>query len=135
MANNERVNAVAFAANHLKQVGYASTGDISVGGMIIQIADHFGYGQLLMEESTVAGKTKIDMNTLVNQQMIAIMPNYYSLIIHNVEVLALPTPGSISIANMANWLYAASAPSVGDNVQYDQDFSGDEMEEDDRPEE
>lgn len=83
MANNERVNAAAFAANHLKQVGYASTGDISVGGMITQIADHFGYGQLLMEESAVT----------------------------------------------------TSAPSVGDNVQNDQDFLGDEMEEDDRPEE
>jgi hypothetical protein len=135
MANHERVNVAAFAANHLKQVGHASTGDISVGGMITQIADHFGYGQLLMEESAVAGKTKIDMNTLVNQQMIAIMPNYYSLVIHNVEVLALPATGSISIANVANWLYTALAPSVGDNVQYDQNFSGDEMEEDDRPEE
>lgn len=116
MANNERVNAAAFAANHLKQVIYAITGEIYVGGMITQIADHFGYGRLLMEEPAVAGKTKIDMNTLVNQQMIVIMPKYYSLVIHIVEVLALPAPDSISIANVANWLYAASAPSVGDNV-------------------
>ncbi|KAI5388149.1 uncharacterized protein LOC127100949 isoform X2 [Lathyrus oleraceus] len=135
MANNARVNATAFAANHLKQVGYASTCEISVGGMITQIADHFGYGRLLMEEPAVAGKTKIDMNTLVNQQMIVIMPKYYSLVIHNVEVLALPAPDSISIANVANGVYAASAPSVGDNVQNDLDFSGDEMEENDRPKE
>lgn len=133
MANNERVNAAAFTANHLKQVGHAGTGDISVGSMITQIADHFGHGQLLLEEAVVVGKTKIDMNTLVNQQTIAIMPTYYSLVIHNVEVLALPAPGSISIANVANWLYTGSTPSVGDNAQYDQDFSGDEMEEDERP--
>lgn len=72
-----------------------------------------------MEEPVVAGKTKIDMNTLVNQQMIVIMLKHYSLVIHNVEVLALPAPDSISIANVANWLYAASAPSVEDNVQND----------------
>jgi hypothetical protein len=34
MAHNERINAAAFAANHLKQVGHATTSDISVGGMI-----------------------------------------------------------------------------------------------------
>ena len=102
MAHNERINAAAFAANHLKQVGHATTGDISVGGMITQIASHFGYDQLLMEETAVIGKTKIDMHTLVNQQMIAIRPTHYALMIHNVEVLALPAPGSISIANVAN---------------------------------
>ncbi|KAI5441424.1 hypothetical protein KIW84_010772 [Lathyrus oleraceus] len=133
MANNERVNAASFAANHLKQVGHATTGDISVGGLITQIADHFGYGQLLWEEVAVMGKTKIDMNTLINQQMIAIMPTHYSLVIQNVEVLALPAPGSISIANVANWLYTGLAPSVGDDAQFDQDFSGEEMEEDERP--
>ena len=102
MAHNERINAAAFAANHLKQVGHATTGDISVGGMITQIASHFGYDQLLMEETVVMGKTKIDMHMLVNQQMIAIRPTHYALMIHNVEVLALPAPGSISIANVAN---------------------------------
>jgi hypothetical protein len=132
MAHNERINAAAFTVNHLKQVGHATTGDISVGGMITQIAGHFGYDQLLMEETAVMGKTKIDMHTLVNQQMIAIRPTRYALVIHNMEVLALPAPGSISIANVANWLYTGSAQAVGEDAHFDHDLSGEDMEEDER---
>jgi hypothetical protein len=130
MAHNERLNAAAFAANHLKQVANATTGDISVGGMITQIAGHFGYDQLLMEEPAITGKTRIDMHTLVNQQMIVIRSTHYALMIHNAEVLALPAPGSIGIANAANWLYTGAAQAGGEDAQFDQDVGGEYMEED-----
>ena len=114
MTESSRVNVAAFAANHLKQVGYASTGDISVGGMITQIADHLNYGRLLIEEPAMEGK-KIDMQNLVNQGMIVVHPRYYSLVSRDRHILALPAPNFISIANVANWLYAASSPSLGDS--------------------
>lgn len=129
MTENSRVNVAAFAANHLKQVGHASTGDISVGGMITQIADHLNYGRLLMEEPAMAGK-KIDMQNLVNQGMIVVHPRYYSLVSRDHHILALPAPDFISIANVANWLYTASGPSLGESPPRDHQFSGDEMEDD-----
>ena len=76
------------------------------------------------------GKTKIDMHTLVNQQMIVIRSTHYALMIHNAEVLALPAPGSIGIANAANWLYTGSAQAVGEDEQFDHELSGENMEED-----
>ena len=124
-----RVNIAAFAANHLKQVGHASTGEISVGGMITQLADHLNYSQLLIEEPSIPGK-KIDMTTLVNQRMIVVQPGYYSLICHEQHIMALPAPNCISIANPANWLYVATGTSMGQSPPHAHNFSGDEMEDD-----
>lgn len=40
-------------------------GGISAGGMIIQIAEHFGYHVVLLEDTPVIGKMKIDMEALI----------------------------------------------------------------------
>ena len=127
-----RVNVAAFAANHLKQVGNATSGEISVGGMITQLADHLNYGRLLIEEPSLTGK-KIDMATLVNQRMIVVKPGYYSLICHDQHIMALPAPTFISVADPANWLYAATGTSDRETPPHDHSFSGDESE-DDAPE-
>ncbi|XP_050908779.1 uncharacterized protein LOC127122500 [Lathyrus oleraceus] len=37
------INIVAFVDDYLGRVGWADSGSISVGGMIIQIAEHFGF--------------------------------------------------------------------------------------------
>ncbi|XP_050908560.1 uncharacterized protein LOC127122233 [Lathyrus oleraceus] len=80
----------AFAADYLGRVGRATSGDISVGGMITQIADHFGFGAALADSPQVPGKTKLDMAALIQQCMIAVKQDYYSLIFQKVHVLALP---------------------------------------------
>ena len=115
MAYQQPVNLAAFAADFLGRVGRASTGGISVGGMITQIADHFNYSRELFEVNFVPGKTKIDMEALVNQLMIQIHHDYYSLVIHGKHILTLPAPNRISITNMANWLYENVAPDDGDD--------------------
>src|SRR4051812_16499219 len=88
MIEVSRVNIAAFAANHLKQVGNASTGEISVGGMISQLAEHLNYSQLLIEEPSIPGK-KIDLQTLVNQRMIVVKLGYFSLTVHGQHIMAL----------------------------------------------
>ena len=127
-----RVNVAAFAANHLKVVGNATSGDISVGGMITQLADHLHYGPLLMEEPSIAGK-KIDMATLVNQKMIVVHQGYYSLICNNQHILSLPAPSVISVANTANWLYETAGTADRESSQHDSSSSEDDSE-DDAPE-
>lgn len=42
MVNEEPVNVAAFAADHLGTMGRASSGVISMGGMITQIAEWCG---------------------------------------------------------------------------------------------
>lgn len=73
--------------------------------MITQIADYFGFGAAFADSPQVPGKNKLDMTALIQQGMIAVKQNYYSLICQKVHVLALPAYDFISITNRANWLY------------------------------
>ena len=79
MAQNKAINVAAFAANYLSRVGRANSGGISVGGRITQITEHFGYQAVLLEDTPIAGNTKIDMSALISQGMIVVAPTYYSV--------------------------------------------------------
>lgn len=81
MANNEIINVSEFIANYLGRVTHAPTRGISMGGMITQIAEHLGYDLNLSSDTPVAGKAKIDMESLIYQGMIAVTNNSYSLMI------------------------------------------------------
>jgi hypothetical protein len=102
MAAQTPINVAAFAADYLGRVGRATSGDISVGGMITQIADHFGFGVALADAPHVSGKNKLDMAALIQQGMIEVTQDYYSLICQKFHVLALPAYDFISITNGAN---------------------------------
>lgn len=115
MDHPQPVNLDAFATNFLGRVGRAKAGDILVVGMITQIADHFHYNRELFEVGFVLGKTKIDMEALVNQGMIQIHHDYYSLEIHGKHMLALPAPDLICITYPRNWLYETVGPNHEDN--------------------
>lgn len=107
MAHNQSINVPAFAADYLGRVGRADSDGISVGGMITQIIEHFGYHAVLLEETPVEGKIKIDMSDLIQQSMISIAHNYYSVMIHKRFIIALPNPDRVSIVDCANWLYVS----------------------------
>lgn len=66
MANRVVVSVAAFAADYLGRVGRAAQGGISIGGIITQIAHHFGYDPGALNETPVEGKHKLDMNALVH---------------------------------------------------------------------
>lgn len=99
MVQNQAINVVAFATDYLGRVGQVDSGGISVGGMITQIAEHFGYHAVLLEDTSVAGKTKIDMAALIQQGMIYVAPNYYFVLIHKRFIIA-------------NWLYVSANPDM-----------------------
>lgn len=71
--------------------------------MITQIAEHLRYHAVLLEDTPVAGKTKIDMVALIQQGMISVAPTYYSVLIHKRFIIALPDPDRVSISDCANW--------------------------------
>lgn len=75
MSQNQAINIAAFAADYLGRVGRTDSGGISVGGMITQIVEHFSYHMILLEDTPVGGKTKIDMATLIQQSMIYVAHN------------------------------------------------------------
>jgi len=99
------INVAAFAADHLGRVGRATSGDISVGGMITQIADHFEFDVALAEAPQVPGNNNLDMAALIQQGMIEVKQDYYSLVCQKVHLVDLPAYDFISITNKANWLY------------------------------
>lgn len=76
--------------------------------MITQIAKHFGYHAMLLEDTPVPSKTKIDMVALIQQGMISVAPTYYSVLIHKRFIIALPDPDRVSITDSANWLYVSA---------------------------
>lgn len=114
MAAQTPINVAAFAVDYLGRVGRATSGNISVGGMITQIADHFRFGVVLAEAPQVPGKNKLDMAALIQQGMIEVKQDYYSLICQKSHVLALPAYDFISITNIANWLYECPDMDEGD---------------------
>ena len=61
MATASPVNEATFAVNYLGKVDRATYGGISVGGMITQMARHFGYDLVAFNEAHIAGKSKLDM--------------------------------------------------------------------------
>jgi hypothetical protein len=76
MASQASINVAAFAADYLGRYGRATICDISIGGMITQIADHFGFGVALVDTPQVPGKSKLDMETLIQQGMIMVKQDY-----------------------------------------------------------
>lgn len=101
-----------------------------MGGMITQIAEHLRYGLNLSSDTPVAGKSKIDMGSLIHQGMIPITNNSYSPMSRVRFVLELPTPNRVSIVDLSNWLYASAVPEEQDYHKVDDFVAGDTMEED-----
>jgi len=93
--------------------------------MITQIADHFGFGVTLVDSPQVPGKNKLDMAALIQQGMIMVKQDYYSLMCQKVHVLDLPAYDFISITNRSNWLYDCPDPEEGDEDLFDS-FTADE---------
>lgn len=112
MVQNKAISVAAFAADYLGRVGRADSGGISVGGMITQIAEHFGYQAVLLEDTPIAGHTKIDMSALISQGMIDVAPTYYYVLIHKRFIIALPDPDRVAIIDCANWLYVSADPDA-----------------------
>ncbi|XP_050918961.1 ADP-ribosylation factor GTPase-activating protein AGD2-like [Lathyrus oleraceus] len=112
MTHNKAINVAAFVADYLGRVGRADSGGISVGGMITQIAEHFGYQVVLLEDTPIAGKTKIDMSALIQQGMIVVAPTYYYVLIHKRFIIALPDPDRVAITDCVNRLYVSADPDV-----------------------
>lgn len=76
MTHNQSINIATFAVDYLGGVGREDSSGIYVGGMITQIAEHFGYHAILLEETPVAGKIKIDMAALIQHGIISITNDY-----------------------------------------------------------
>lgn len=114
MAQNQAINVTAFAADYLGRVGREDSDGISVGGMITQIAENFSYHTALLEDTPMAGKTKVDMEALIQQGMISVAHDYYFVLIHKRFIIALPNSDRVSIADYANWLYVSSDPDIAE---------------------
>lgn len=105
MANRVAMSVSSFAADYLGCVWRAAQGRISIGGIITPIAQYFGYDPTVLNETPIAGKSKLDMNALVQQGMISQVSDYYALMSSGQFIMALPDTARISISNTANWLY------------------------------
>lgn len=101
-----------------------------LGGIITQIAHHFGYDPAALNETPVSGKNKLDMNAPVQQGMISQISNYYALMSSNQFIMALPDPARISISETANWLYESVVHDDMDDHNAETFVTGDQHEED-----
>lgn len=81
MTNNGIVKVVAFMENYLGKVSRATTKDISVGGIIIQIAEYLSFEINLAGDVVVDRKNKINMEALVHQGMIYMDGNTYTVMV------------------------------------------------------
>lgn len=132
MAHNQSINVATFATDYLGRVIRGDSSGISVGGMITQIAKHISYNTVLLDETPIAGKTKIDMSALIQQGMISISRDYYSVVIHKRFIIALPNPDRVSIFDCDNWLYVSSDPDKEEGYDVDNVVAGETMNEDDQ---
>lgn len=95
--------------------------------MITQIAEHFGYQAVLLEDTLIAGNTKIDMSALISQGMIVVSPTYYSILIHKRFIIALPDPDIFAIIDCANWLYVSDDPDADEGHGTDHFTAGEQF--------
>lgn len=130
MANRVVVSVAAFAADYLGRVGRAAQGGISVGGMITQISNHFGYDLASLNETQIFIKTKLDINALVQQGMISQISDYYAVMSSNQFIMALPDPTMVCITETANWLYESAVHDDMDEHNAETFAVGDQHEED-----
>lgn len=135
MTENQSINVVAFVVNYLGRVGRVDFGGISVRGMITQIAEHFGYHAILLEETPVACKTKIDMATLIQQGMVSIAHDYYFVIIYKRFIIALPNPDRVSITDCANLLYVSVDSDTEEGYNAENMVAGEDMNKDEQHQE
>ena len=80
MVHEEPINVAAFAAAHLGTMGRASSGDISVGGMITQIAESLGYRSILDGKTPVPALRKVDLSALFQQVTLEVGRRGYVLV-------------------------------------------------------
>lgn len=103
--------------------------------MITQIAKIFGYHVVLLEETLVAGKTKINVSSFIQQDMISIARDYYPMMIHKSFIIALPNPNRVSITDCANWLYVSADPDEEEGYDAENMVVGESMNEYDQHQE
>lgn len=127
LGQNQAINLASFAGDYLGRVGRVDSGGIFVGGMITQIVKHSRYHAVLLEDTPVASKTKIDMATLIQQGMISVAPNYYSILIHKRFIIWLPDPDRVSITNYANWLYVSDDPDTEEGSDTENFAAGEQL--------
>ena len=130
LENRVVVSVAVFAVDYLGRRGRAAQGGISLGGIITQIAHHFGYGPTALNETPVSGKNKLDMNALVQQGMISQISDYYALMSSNQFIMALPDPARICIIKTTNWLYESVVHDDMDEHNAETFVVGDQHEED-----
>lgn len=68
--------------------------------------------QFCLKTPPVVGKTKIDTTTLIQQGMLFVALNYYSVLIYKRFIIALPNPERVSTTDCANWLYTSVDPEM-----------------------
>lgn len=100
---------------------------ISVGGMITQITEYFRYHVVLLEDTPVTGKTKIDMTALIQQGMISVASTYYSVLIHKRFIMVLPDMDKVSITDCANWLYVSVDPDTEEGYDTENFATGEQF--------
>lgn len=67
MVNSELLDAATFADNYLGRVACATSGYISVGGMITLIAEHLGLKFNRGFDQIIEGRSKVDMESLIHK--------------------------------------------------------------------
>lgn len=97
MVNNELLNVASFMASYLGRFTRASSGDISVGGMITLISDNLGLEFNIELGPIIKGKFKVDMESLIYQAMIHWEGNTYSVMMNNINILNLPNPRKLRV--------------------------------------
>lgn len=127
MVNEEPVNVATFAVDHLGIMRCASSGAISVGGTISQIADWCGCRQVTNEETPVQALSQLELNALCLQGMLEVSRQGYGLVSRARGLLRLPNTSMTNIDNNVNWLYVVVDPEDGAD---DDIVVGDVMEED-----
>lgn len=93
--------------------------------MISQIAESLGYEHALRDETPVSGKSKLDLQALIQHGMIANAGNCYSLLCSRHFMMYLPNPDKIGLQHEENWCYNDVVLDIGDEQEEDM-FTGEQ---------
>lgn len=94
-----------FSATHLKKVSKMSIGDIAIRGLITPIIEHLVCVSNEDISHSVAGKSILDMESLIAMGMIEYFGDTFTIMIRERSILDLPNPRRVRVDNKHNLLY------------------------------
>lgn len=111
LVNGYSVNVVVVLSKQLSHIAYSPTMDIMIEGIVTLITEHIGISFCEEIELPIVGRSRWDMEYLMNMGIVYRDSESYGLVLHGKPMFYLPSQNKTIIGVERNRLYNFDNPS------------------------